>query len=301
MRSSSWAQTADEQVTVSTPSRSPVGSAWAAIASPTADGHTRWTSASVVCGASRSASAPIASDSGRGSRRLTPPPVLDDHAAVHMQAHDIGLVSPGDVGEVGRGDHRLPDAQALDQALAARGVELAHHIVEQEQRWRPALLLQCRPLGEQERQQRETLLALRAVCAQLAPIAQQREVVAVGPVRGEAALEVGVDALGQLGGQLLRSGGARARAVAQLGLAVEAELLSSRDEAIAQQRNGSRAIVAQGDAMARELEVPGGERRARTAGAHASQQRVALGQRLPIGTTRCRAGRPQRGDELVDV
>ena len=41
IRSSSWAHTADEHVTVSTPSRSPVGSACAEITSPTAVGQTR--------------------------------------------------------------------------------------------------------------------------------------------------------------------------------------------------------------------------------------------------------------------
>ena len=46
-------------------------------------------------------------------------------------------------------------------------------------------------LGEQQRQERQALLALRAVGAQLAAVAQQREVVAVRAVAGEAALEVG--------------------------------------------------------------------------------------------------------------
>src|SRR4051812_1412832 len=70
MRSSSWAQTADEHVTRSTPSRSPVGSACAATTSPTARAQTRWTSARSVSGASRSASAATARPAGRGSRRL---------------------------------------------------------------------------------------------------------------------------------------------------------------------------------------------------------------------------------------
>ena len=68
----------------------------------------------------------------------------------------------------------------------------------------PRVARQRLALGEQQRQQREALLALRAVGAQLAPVAQQREVVAVRAVAGEAALEVGVDALGELGRELLR-------------------------------------------------------------------------------------------------
>ena len=69
MRSSSCAQTADSQPTTITPSRSPVGVARAAIASPTAAGQTRWTAASGVCGARRSASAATAVAAGRGAGR----------------------------------------------------------------------------------------------------------------------------------------------------------------------------------------------------------------------------------------
>ena len=48
IRSSSWAQTAASHVTVSTPSRSAVGRAAAAIAAPAADSQACWTRASVV-------------------------------------------------------------------------------------------------------------------------------------------------------------------------------------------------------------------------------------------------------------
>ena len=60
-------------------------------------------------------------------------------------------------------------------------------------------------LGEQEREQAEPLLAARAVGAQLAVLAPEAEVVAMRPVAGEPALEVGVQALGQLGRQRLRA------------------------------------------------------------------------------------------------
>ena len=212
MRSSSCAQTADAQVTVSTPSRSPVGSACAATTSPTASGHTRWTSASVVCGASRSASAAMACDSARGSRRLmrarargvTTPPSTRRRTTSSSSA-------PGTCATSVVVTSACPTPQALDEPLAAAEVELAHDVVEEQQRRRAALLLQDRALGEQQREQAHPLLALRAVGAQLAPVAQQRDVVAVRAVGGEAALEVGVEALGQLGRQRLGASSARER------------------------------------------------------------------------------------------
>src|SRR4051794_9505268 len=81
------------------------------------------------------------------------------------------------------------------------------------------------PLGQQEREQAQPLLAARAVGAQLAAGAPEREVVAVWAVPREPALEVGVHALGELGGQHLRALGARPRPVPQLDLAFEAEAL----------------------------------------------------------------------------
>ena len=92
---------------------------------------------------------------------------------------------------------------SVDEPLAAGGVELAHHVVEQQQRRGAALGGQLLALGQQQREQAEALLAARAVGAQLAALAPEREIVAVRAVAGEAALEVGVHALGELGGQRL--------------------------------------------------------------------------------------------------
>ena len=112
--------------------------------------------------------------------------------------------APGTCAEVGRGDHALAAAaQHVDQPLPARGVELAHHVVEQQQRRGAALGGQLLALGQQQREQPEPLLAARAVGAQLAAVAPEREVVAVRAVAGEAALEVAVGALGELGGERL--------------------------------------------------------------------------------------------------
>ena len=99
---------------------------------------------------------------------------------------------------LGRRDHRLAArADELGEARAARRVELRHHVVEQHQR-RALALDQRVALGEQERQQANALLALRAERAQRPVAVDQREVVAVRPVLGEAALEVGLAALAQL-------------------------------------------------------------------------------------------------------
>ena len=186
MRSSSCAQTADAHVTVSTPSRSPVGSAWAATTSPTAVGPD-----ALDLGQRRLRREPIGQRGDRvrqrlaGSRRLMPRTGVrrGDDAVLDAQAHDVVLVGAGHVGQVGRRHERLARAQALDQPLAAAGVELAHDVVEQQQRRSAALVLEHRALGQQQRQQAHALLALRAVGAQLAPVAQQRDVVAVRAVR----------------------------------------------------------------------------------------------------------------------
>jgi hypothetical protein len=67
-----------------------------------------------------------------------------------------------------------------------------------------ALLRERLALGQQQRQQPQALLALGAEDPQLPVVAQEREVVAVRPVLGEAALQVGVQALGELRRELLR-------------------------------------------------------------------------------------------------
>ena len=51
---------------------------------------------------------------------------------------------------------------------AARGVELGEHVVEEEQRREAAAVGDQLRLGEQEREHREPLLALRAEAAQVA-------------------------------------------------------------------------------------------------------------------------------------
>src|SRR5664279_1318871 len=106
------------------------------------------------------------------------------------------------MGEVRRGDHALPVARELaGEQGSALGIELAHHVVEQHQRYAATLAGEDAALGEQQGEQGEALFALGAVDAQLAPIAHDRELVAVRAVAGEAALEVSREALLELGAE----------------------------------------------------------------------------------------------------
>ena len=111
-------------------------------------------------------------------------------------------------------------------ALAAIGVELAHHVVEQHQRRRAALGGERLALGQQQRQQREALLALRAVGAQLAArraAATRSSRCGPWPVKPRSRSPSTRSASSAASSS--RVGRSRARPVAQLGVAVEAELL----------------------------------------------------------------------------
>ena len=171
-----------------------------------------------------------------------------------------------------------PARSTLDEPLAAARVELGHHVVEQHQRRRAALGRQLLALGEQQRQQAEPLLAARAVGAQLAAVAAEGEVVAVRAVAGEAALEVAVDALGQLGGE--RLGVLRPSSAA--GSASSASPSSPTSPACVAKRGRRRSTAS---ARSRISAIPwrassasqaGSEPAAGAAGADRGEQRVAL-------------------------
>ena len=76
---------------------------------------------------------------------------------------------------------------------ACGGVELREHVVEQQQRRDAATAGEHLGLGEQEREHREPLLALRAEAAQLAGRARDHDVVEVRAEPRRAALEVAVE------------------------------------------------------------------------------------------------------------
>ena len=142
----------------------------------------------------------------------------------------------------------------------------------------PALAREHRALGEQQGQQSEPLLALGAVHAQLAAVAEDRQLVAVRAVAGEAALEVAREALPQLGDELLHVVRARARAVLERGrpAAARAAQLAPQKGA-ASSATASARWPAELEGLAASSRSQVAERRLRGApGADAAQQRVAL-------------------------
>ena len=167
-------------------------------------GQARWIRASGVAGATAEASDSTARPTGRGARARHGRGLLQDRPVAHGDARHVRARRTGHMGEVGRGDDALPVAgDPHRQALAAVGIELAHDVVEQEQRRAPASLGQRLALGDEQRQQRQPLLALRPVGAQGAPVALEHEVVAVRAVAGEAPVQIAVHPFGELGGERL--------------------------------------------------------------------------------------------------
>src|SRR5918997_5654116 len=94
--------------------------------------------------------------------------------------------------EVGGGDDGLGAHQEiLCQVLAAALVELAHHVVEEQDRVLPRLRQQVVLGRELERERRQALLTLRTVGGQAHPAEQDLEVVPVRTDRGGASFDVG--------------------------------------------------------------------------------------------------------------
>ena len=93
-----------------------------------------------------------------------------------------------------RRDQSLAAAgQLLDQHAPPGRIQLGQHVVEEEQRRLVAALLDQRRLGEQQREDRGALFALRAKRAQVARAGRDRDVVEVRPEPGCAALQVAVE------------------------------------------------------------------------------------------------------------
>src|SRR5262249_62191439 len=93
----------------------------------------------------------------------------------------------------------------------------ANAVVEAPQRRPSAGLDQCGPLGEEERQEGEPLLALRAEAPQRPVRQAQLDLVQLGAVRGVGAAEVLAASARQLRGDLITAP-LRSRAVADLPL-----------------------------------------------------------------------------------
>ncbi len=96
--------------------------------------------------------------------------------------------------------------------------------------------------------------------------------------------------------------GARAGPVLDARVPHEPELLGALGERLGDQLDGLRAIVAQGQRVAGELQIPGVQAGARAhTGAQAREQRVALREHARVGAALAVAQRPEGGDELVEV
>src|SRR5436853_298649 len=78
---------------------------------------------------------------------------------------------------------------------AARGIELREDVVEEEKRRDTAALGDQFALGEEEREDREPLLALRAEAPQVTRLGADHDVVEVRAGTGDAAVEIAVEAL----------------------------------------------------------------------------------------------------------
>src|SRR5207247_10216920 len=128
---------------------------------------------------------------------------------------------------LGGREQLLPSAlrQPPREQRPAIGVELAHHVVEQHQRWDAARLEQRPAFREQQREESRALLALRAVAAQRAPVERDLQLVEVWAVSGVPAGQVGLAALAELLGELLLPGRLRAGPVTELRLARQSQFV----------------------------------------------------------------------------
>ena len=295
---------------MSTPSRSPVGSAWAATTSPTACAQTRWTSASGSAARAGRRAPRCAGPRRRGARGAScRERRLASAATVPSATAQPRRRRPPAPGTCARSVVVItlwpPARDALDEQLAALGVELAHDVVEQQQRRRAALGGERRALGEQQRQQREALLALRAVDAQLAAVAQRAASSSrcgPWPVKPRSRSESSRSASSAASAR--PSSALRARAVAQRRARRRGRARRRRPRSASRRQvHGARAVVAQRDAVAGELEVPGRRASRGRRGRRGSRASSALRWASACGVRAAGRGarRPERGDELVEV
>jgi hypothetical protein len=159
---------------------------------------------------------------------------------------------------------RLPDH--LEQELAARGIELARHVVEQQHGHVAEARLDVLELGELEREHERAELALRRVLAREAPLEADLDVVGVRARAREAAALV-EGALPAQAGQQRRThallvargvdgGGA---AVAQLDGRFGVQRVEEARSCAGASRRRARGGAARPGARARQLLVVGVE------------------------------------------
>ena len=186
IRSSSCAQTDAEHETVSTPARSAVGVASAAIASPTTSRQTRCTSASSVSGASSSWSRSSASAQRSRAAPATRHP-LSASSSTRPSRHPIratpASAAPGTCSRSVVVITDWPPARAADRRARGAARDRAR---SSRRRAASAAALRGAPAiasrsASSSARSAESLLALRAVCAQLAAPAEVTSSSRCGP------------------------------------------------------------------------------------------------------------------------
>src|SRR6185437_5459849 len=229
--------------------------------------------------------------------------LLQDGSGRYTQPCDGAIARSRHMVEVGRGDDALAAAaELLGEKLTTSQVELAHHVVEQHQRYPVTLARQYRALAQKQREEREALLALGAVGAQLATVAQDRELIAVWTVRGEAPFQVAGELRFELLHELLHAGGLRAWAILETWLSFQSELNGSLREGLSEERDGGSPVLAQCQCMASKLEIPTRKRGTRgAAGTQARNQRIALGEHTRIVVAGRHPRWPHGSDQPIEV
>src|SRR6185437_4151884 len=128
--------------------------------------------------------------------------LLQDGSGRYTQPCDGAIARSRHMVEVGRGDDALAAAaELLGEKLTTSQVELAHHVVEQHQRYPVTLARQYRALAQKQR--------------------EDRELIAVWTVRGEAPFQVAGELRFELLHELLHAGGLRAWAILETWLSFQ--------------------------------------------------------------------------------
>ena len=306
MRSSSCAHTAAAQVTVRTPSRSArgargggdrgAGGALPDLLHPRERARRRERAGELVQRGGEGAGATLLTPA-IASCRIAP--------GRDAQARHGGVHRAGDVGEVRcRYDALAAHAQLVGKQLAALAVELAHDVVEQHQRRAAAFAGEHRALGQQQRQQRQTLLTLGAVDAQLAPVAQDRELVAVRSMRRRS------HARGRrAGARAARPANSSSPTARERGRYSSVDLGRRTRAAPARSANGSasRATAAARWARSSSARLASSRSHVESVACEARAERMRPSSALRWASTReyspagVRARRPDGGDHLVEV
>src|SRR6185437_11025575 len=153
----------------------------------------------------------------RALRRCASAPCTDscgslqgDGSFLHEEQFHVGFPRARNVLGLRGGDHRLAArADQLDEAFAPGGVELRHHVVEKHQ-WGAIQIGQHLALGEQQGEEAGALLTLRPVGAEGTAVTSEGDVVTVRAVPREAAGQIVIAALDELGPEPFDVLGARA-------------------------------------------------------------------------------------------